>query len=151
MGCDIHTFVEKRNEDTKQWELVKDDVFSLDNYDKEYYKKDKSSVIFGWRNYRMFSILNDVRNSCGIIPMYDTDRGFPDDISKEVEMEYDSCYDHSESYLTSKELIDFDYDKKATENESYRDYLGDLFFTHIEELKSLGNPDEVRVIFWFDN
>lgn len=151
MGCDIHTFVEKRNKETNQWEFVKDDVFSLDDYDKEYFKKEKSSEIFGWRSYRMFSILNNVRNNYGIIPMYDTDRGFPDDISKEVKMEYDSYSNHSESYLTAKELTDFDYDKKATENESYRDCLGDFFFKHLEELKSLGDPDEIRVVFWFDN
>lgn len=151
MGCDIHTFVEKRNKETNQWELVKDDVFSLDDYDKEYYNKEKSNTIFDWRSYKMFSILNDVRNHNGIMPMYDTCRGLPDDVSKEVEDEYESGGIHSESYLTARELIDFDYDKRTTEDESYRDCLGDFFFIHLEELKSLGNPDDIRVVFWFDN
>lgn len=151
MGCDIHTYVEKRNKETNQWELVKDDVFSLDNYEKEYFKKEKSSEIFHWRSYRMFAILNDVRNYDEITPMYDTDRGFPDDVSKDVMGEYDSYYHHSESYLTAQELIDFDYNEKAIEYDTYRDCLGDFFFIHLEELKSLGSPDDLRVVFWFDN
>jgi len=37
---------------------------------------------------------------------------------------------------------------------TYFDYLGGpdgMFFTHVNELAELGNPDDVRVVFWFDN
>jgi hypothetical protein len=75
---------------------------------------------------------------------------------------------HSHSYLTLRELIEFDYDKTfwnrritftgaslAKEGEgtiiSYRENLGEFFFTHLEELKQLGDLDDVRIVFWFDN
>jgi hypothetical protein len=32
-----------------------------------------------------------------------------------------------------------------------RAFLGDHFMSHVEALKSLGEPDDVRVVFWFDN
>lgn len=82
---------------------------------------------------------------------------------------------HSHSWFTLKELIDFDYDKTfwnrrvtkqtspnswngaalAEEGEgviiSYKENLGKSFFEDIELLKTFGNPENVRIIFWFDN
>ncbi len=87
---------------------------------------------------------------------------------------------HSRSHLYLKELLDFDYDKTfwnrritrityredgsvagsngaclAEEGEgeivSYRKNLGDWFFVHLEELKQIGEPENVRIVFWFDN
>jgi hypothetical protein len=104
-------------------------------------------------------------------------RDLPEDVSKEIKKEYEEWgYDaHSASYLTIKELICFDYDKKfwnrrvskqigpnswtgtglAEEGEgeiiSYRENLGEGFFDRLEALKSLGEPDDVRIVFWFDN
>jgi len=88
----------------------------------------------------------------------------------------DNDYDyHSKSHLTLKELTDFNYEKKfwnrrvtkqtapncfngaalAEEGEgktvSYRENLGQDFFDVIEALKDLGKPEDVRVVFWFDN
>jgi hypothetical protein len=31
------------------------------------------------------------------------------------------------------------------------DFLSEMFFQHIEDLKTLGDLDDVRVVFWFDN
>lgn len=83
---------------------------------------------------------------------------------------------HSHSWLTVAELIAFDYDQlfwdrrcmKQTgpnswngasfaENENegeiktYRQHLGVHFFEHLSILSSLGESEDVRVIFWFDN
>ncbi len=81
---------------------------------------------------------------------------------------------HSKSNFTLKELLDFDYDKTfwnrrisrtvgnytngaalAEEGEgetvSYKENLGQGFFDVIETLKGLGKPEDVRIIFWFDN
>lgn len=82
---------------------------------------------------------------------------------------------HSKSHLTLKELTDFDYETKfwnrrvtkqtapncfngaslAEEGEgetvSYRENLGQGFFDVIETLKELGKPEDVRIVFWFDN
>lgn len=86
---------------------------------------------------------------------------------------------HSYSYFLLKELLDFDYEQTfwdrrisrttvtpggctvtngaalAEEGEgeiiTYRDHLGEWFFNDIDYLKALGGPEDVRIVFWFDN
>lgn len=86
---------------------------------------------------------------------------------------------HSHSYITLQELLDFDYyqtfedrrctrvtnfpgggqriDGRAEANEgegeitTFREFLGEGFFDDIAVLQTLGEPDDVRIIFWFDN
>ena len=62
-------------------------------------------------------------------------------------------YIHSASYLTLRELLEFDYDKviefEDYEQDTFRDVLSQWYFVHLSELKKLGEPDEVRIIFWF--
>lgn len=98
--------------------------------------------------------------------------------TKKGEIECDANY-HSLSFLTLKELVDFDYEQTfwdrritrittlpnggklsdgaalAEEGEgeiiTYREHLGESFFKDIDVLKNLGNPQDVRIIFWFDN
>lgn len=103
--------------------------------------------------------------------------GIPHDVSEEVRHDYDKwgANAHSASSLTLRQLIEFDYDKEfwnrrvvkqtgpnswtgagtAEEGEgkvlTYRENLGELFFKHLKELKEIGDPDDVRVVFWFDN
>lgn len=169
MGCDIHSFAERRNKETKKWERVTNH-FSLGEFDKRYYKKEKGDYPFYWRSYSMFAFLADVRNYDHCEPLSEP-KGLPDDISDEVKEEYGEGWDyHSASFLTVKELLDFDYDKTfwnrrvykdgngaslAEEGEgtvvSYRENLGEFFFKHLEELKELGDPEDVRIVFWFDN
>lgn len=170
MGCDIHSFAEVKR--GGKWEKVSDH-FTLDDYDKKYYKKEKGDHPFHWRSYSTFAFLAGVRNYDYCEP-----KGLPDDLSEDVRLEYESWeYDapHSASYLTAKELLDFDYDKKfwnrcitkqtsancwngaalAEDGEgeiiTYRDNLGEWFFKHLEELKKLGEPENVRIVFWFDS
>ena len=110
MGCDIHSFAERRNKQTNKWEKV-EDAFSLDNYDKERLKKDKGENPFDWRSYSMFAFLAGVRNYDHCEQLSEP-KGLPDDISDEVKEEYGEGWDyHSASFLTAKELLDFDYDK----------------------------------------
>lgn len=82
------------------------------------------------------------------------------------------------NHYTLKELLDFDYDKtfenrrtstvyktegggmayngaaKAEEGDgeitTFRDFFGEWFFGDLEILKTLGEPENVRIIFWFD-
>jgi len=86
---------------------------------------------------------------------------------------------HSFSWLSLKELLDFDYSQqfenrryrktiitagggtvvdggaKAAPGEgemvSYRNFLGTSFFECLLQLKMLGAPEDVRIVFWFDN
>ena len=149
MGCDIRSFAEVKRKGN--WEKV-GDHFSLDEYDKKYYKKDKGENPFDWRSYTMFSFLADVRNRGTLKPICEP-KGVPTDLSEEISDEYDSWYEngHSASHLTLKELIDFNYNKISSENETYKDTLGEWFFKHLDELKLLGEPESVRVVFCFDN
>jgi hypothetical protein len=80
---------------------------------------------------------------------------------------------YSRSHIYLSELLAFDYDKQfedlrttkevspnvfngksiAESGEgtmiSYRDFLGETFMKHIEELKELGPPEDVRIVFGF--
>ena len=149
MGCDIHSFAEVKRKGN--WEKV-GNHFSLNYFDKKYYKKDKGENPFDWRNYTMFAFLADVRNRGALKPICEP-KGVPTDLSEEVKDKYESWYEdaHSASYLTLKELTDFDYNKKSNENYTYKEMLGEWFFKHLEELKLLGEPESVRIVFWFDN
>jgi len=174
MGCDIHLFVEIKKEG--KWTKFEEDYFTLDEFDKKYYKKDKGTTPFDWRSYGMFGFLANVRNysHSEFLQEY---RGLPIDCdltSEEKEDIIDSNY-HSHGYLLLSELLAFDYNKNfwdrrvtkqvspngwngaalAEEGEgthpTYKEFLGNFFFTHLEELKQLGNPEDVRIVFYFDN
>jgi len=52
---------------------------------------------------------------------------------------------------THRKNKDFDEDDEC---KTYYDYLGgpdSMFFIHLKELSELGGPDDVRIVFWFDN
>lgn len=193
MGCDIHIWVETKK--SGKWNKFRDEHFTMDEYDQKYYKKEKGHKPFNWRSYSMFAFFAGVRNYDHCEPLSEP-RGFPDDsehLNEWVEDGYsfsgdnlvqrkkmlEDNYDwHSKSYLTLKELWEFDYDKTfwnrrvtkqtgpnswtgaglAEEGEgeiiSYRDNLGESYFTHLNELKELSESpdlDDVRIVFFFDN
>jgi hypothetical protein len=172
MGCDIHSFAEKKV--NGKWERVEEKIFL------------EGTEPFGWRSYSMFAFLADVRNYDYCTPL-SKPKGLPDDseflnelsdydisITHRLYLEGDYDY-HSHSYLTLKELLDFDYDQDfwnrrvtkqigpnswdgaalAEEGEgeiiSYRENLGEGFFKDLETLKTLGDLEEVRIVFYFDN
>ena len=175
MGCDIHSFAERRNKETNKWEKV-EDAFTLDSYDKELMKKDKDEHPFDWHSYSLFAFLADVRNYDHCEPLAEP-KGIPKDVCEEIRSEWERWEGdgHSASFFTAKELSDFDYEKTfwnrrvtkqtapncfngaslAEEGEgtvlTYRENLGEMFFTHLEELKALGEPEDVRIVFWFDS
>ncbi len=157
MGCDIHAFAEVRSKKTGKWS---DDDFRP----------------FDDRNYSLFAFLANVRNYDCCEPIAQP-RGIPDDVSDYVNEEHQTwLFDgHSASHLTLRELLEFDYDKTfwnrrvdkqigpnhwtgaglAEEGEgqviSYRENLGENFFADLKHLATLGEPDDVRIVFWFDN
>jgi len=173
MGCDIHSHAERRV--GGKWEVVKD-AFTLGDFDKEYYNKERGDSPFDWRSYSMYGFLAGVRNYSCCDPIAEP-RGIPDDTTSEVREDYEGWGSdaHTPSFLTAKELLDFDYDKplwnrriskQLSDNvwtgvglaeegegtiESYREFLGEFFFVHLEDLTKLGDPEDVRIVFWFDN
>jgi hypothetical protein len=174
MGCDIHSHVEKQKDDGT-W-LYITGAFPSDKNHKEWYGEYSRNGPFDWRSYGMFGFLADVRNY-SFVPFIAQPRGLPEGLSDQVkkEVEYWEGDGHSHSWLTVKELADFDYgkvfgDRRCTREESpgffngaadagegngekktYRDFLGERFFDDLEVLKSIGEPKRVRVVFWFDN
>jgi hypothetical protein len=154
MGCDIHSYAEKKNAQGK-WEVIPDfEPFECRNY-----------AVFGW--------LADVRNYSGLIPI-SMPRDIPKDASAEVADIFEEwdCDAHTPSWLSVEELLNFDYDatcedlrytKQTGPNSwnggatcepgegkktTYRELFGEYFFNDLEELKKSGAE---RVIFWFDN
>lgn len=192
MGCDIHSFAEVKKDG--QWVKVEKSIF-------EDYGDKKTNNPFSWRNYEVFGFLADVRNYSHCIPL-SKPKGLPNDsmflntllpepqiysyFSNEEKIAYsrkeavEYCTDfHSCSWLSLKELLDFDYDQTfwdrrvtktialptgskiingaalAEEGEgkitTYREHLGEWFFKDLQVLETLGNPEDVRIVFWFDN
>lgn len=192
MGCDIHIFAEIKKEG--KWLRNEKKIFP-DWNDK------KTDTPFDWRSYGMFGFFADVRNYSGT-PVLAEPRGLPNDSeylnalmdkptshnygyfdngvaeTQKQDIECDPNY-HSLSYLTLKELIDFNYDttfedlrytkttrtpsgcvfsngaaiaeKGKVEIKTIKEFLGEGFFDELDRLKTLGEPDDVRIIFYFDN
>jgi len=152
MGCDIHAYVERLN-DAGKWEFVED------------------ADPFDCRSYGIFGFLADVRNySCS--PVIAEPRGLPDGLSAEAQDEYDrwDTDAHTASWLLLSELVAYDYDqpmndRRITRNGdggvtgtpeegtvmTVRDFLGEWYMREIERLAAIGEPERVRVTFWFDN
>lgn len=149
MGCDIHSYAERRNKDGK-WVII------------------PGLAPFNNRDYGIFGFLANVRNYSAVPPIADR-RGFPVDASPQVDKEYlrwagDA---HSASWLSMEELTAFNYDammedRRCTRNndggstcnpgegkaETFREFLGKWFFADLEKLKESGAE---RIVFWFDN
>lgn len=119
MGCDIHIHVEYKhrqfigknakgeNEFCEAWQCG--DYFYLNPYyGFENEKKYNKSEFCEGRNYSRFATLANVRNY-GDTPYISEPRGLPSDVTSEVKADSDAwgCDGHSHSYLTLKELIDF--------------------------------------------
>jgi len=159
------------------------------------------------RNYRAFAILADVRNGYGfagfstgdVLTPISEPRGLPDDMSPELRAKLepktdaednavDGLYlgDHSFSWVTLKELLDYDLDVPVTvggyvTEETARRYretgetpntwaawtpqpgferiewqkpirqMASLIPRLIEEISILGDPQNVRLVFGFDD
>lgn len=157
MGCDIYTYVEKRNL-KNEWDFVKD-------YEP-----------FEFRNYGVFGFLADVRNYSMVTPI-DEPRGVLHDMSQELTEEFESwgmnCYSHS--WLSVRELVEYDYmqavnDRRVTRQVGSNSwdggvtgnpdegmqmtlaaFLGSEFMVDVRILERMSedNLDSVRVVFWF--
>ena len=167
MGCDIHFYVERwtssndysgprdlsDDRDQNLNELLEDvpteyrwvsaDKWELEDsnwhipWDLEYYNN---------RNYYIFSILADVRNSGKVEPL-DYPRGIPNDASIGYLYKCDQWDSdaHSHSYFTLDELLSVDWSQYDS------DYIEELMET-IEKMKEIDDdPLNVRCCFFFDN
>jgi len=164
MGCDIHSHIEVR--EGGKW-LEKTNCLPPDSFRPD----TPRSEPFDWRSYSIFAFLAWVRNYDHCEPISEP-RGVPDDMSPWVKESYETWDSdgHNHSWLSLKELLDFDYDKTfwnrrvmknnnwaslAEEWEgkiiSYRDNLMRWYFDELEAMEKLWKPEDVRIVFWFDN
>ena len=148
MGTDIHMACEVRR--NGKWELVTDKVFKNSWYrlDSEYSweQEEYTNVPYDNRCYNLFAILADVRNGSGFagckIGEYfnpiSTPKGYPEDMCDELKgdinyYDYDErtgllSNEHSASWLTLKELLEYDWNQMhrnygyVSEN-AYRDFI----------------------------
>lgn len=222
MGCDIHLYVERR--ENGQW--VSADKWTEDEWMKEHYPEEARPRVhhddrfYSGRNYDLFAILANVRNGSGfagvitgtgLIPIA-MPRGVPEDVSPEYEAEVESWGSdgHSHSWLTVRELLDYNWDQVTTKigivdldtymklreapdkgpdsycggiagrgvvlwtaaeveeaidtkqeprcthvqmswNDKYRTRVPGFIEETIPKLQALGEPEDVRIVFFFDN
>ena len=124
MDCDIHSFVEKKISKGR-WSKITG-FKSDDYYEKsEYFSSDrflKGDSPLSARNYQQFAILANVRNGRGFAGLDTGDRvepiampkGMPDDVSDDVLNASNEwgCDGHSHSWLTAKEINEYDSEIK---------------------------------------
>ena len=156
MGCDIHSYAERKSTGGGGWEAIKEVPHP-----------------FSWRSYRVFAFLAGVRNYSAVTPISQP-RRFPTDASPEARSDYElwGSDAHTPSWLTVKELNDFDYTQQMEDwrcgrqitprlyseaetcdpgegiQKTYQEFLGDHFFKELDKLNGAGAE---RVVFWFDN
>lgn len=148
MGTDIHMACEVRHDG--KWELVTDKVFKNSWYrpDSEYSwaQEEYTNVPYDSRNYNLFAILADVRNGRGfagvktgeVFNPISTPKGYPADMCDELKGDIDYynfdggagilSNEHSASWLTLKELLDYDWNQMHRDcgyvhENQYRDFI----------------------------
>ena len=110
-----------------------------------------SSNPYSGRNYSLFGALAGVRD-CSMELIVEADRGLPEDVCDEIREEADGwdMDGHSYNYIYLKEIIESSYYKQT--DEELDEYGLIPFFRHtVNELMRLGDPEEIRIVFWFDN
>jgi hypothetical protein len=208
MGCDVHMFVERKNSESNQWEMVRDEFFydySLEKAEeymehnlgltkeesnrmiKKYFKggqpsnkieefvfnkflvdlfSNDSEEIYKYgnklsdprsdqpyhgRNYGLFGVLAGVRD-CSRDMITGGLRGLPDDVSEEI-LGLSNDWDgdgHSHNYLYLNEILDSHYYRMSDEELEENGFTY-FFRTVVNDLLEIGNPDNLRLVFWFDN
>lgn len=118
MGCDIHLYVERRS--NRSWESVEEWELEDGDLNVPYVKRFYTS-----RNYDLFAILANVRNGRGFADTITGEgfnpisepKGLPEDVSYQVRAVSSRWGEdgHSHSYLTLRELFDYDWTQTVTQ------------------------------------
>lgn len=157
MGCDIHVYLEGKLA-SGRWALLD---MPLDEGSCITGISDDETHVFRYggerhQSYPTFAALADVRNDFNITPISEP-RGIPEDSSLFLkDGEFPKCYwldyrdseRHSHSWLTVREILAYDWGKVQQPWMS-----GEPPFLRWvrDKVAPLGDPDELRVVFWFDN
>lgn len=141
IGCDIHVHIEVKMEG--EWR----------HYSNPHVE----------RNYRLFSLMADVRNYKDLEPISQP-KGLPSDVTylTRVDHEHWGVDVHDESYLTIGELIELKYRwKKLNHKNPMNEFLEIVFHTYVFSRGITGwyeypsdnhmDIEDLRIVFWFDN
>ena len=145
MGTDIEMFAEKR--DGFGWKPC----FPLRR--NKFGNPCMTEVYRNDRNYALFRILANVGRltNQGIGPVFPP-RGLPDDLSPELATladfiaDYDS---HNYSWLLLRELLEFPWYEEKHGGRILADHCNYFESRTIPLLQRYGDPDDVRIVFWF--
>ncbi len=155
MGCDIHLFVEKKTKSFIREDRINNLLDIEDNIEGEKWELTNIDLIDD-RSYTVFGVLAGVRNP-RFRPISNI-KLFPDDASIKLRKIYDrDIYNyHSHSYFTLRELESIDWDKYCKEvdiihPEVFRYQISDIFKNMKIMSENCSNPDDIRMVFWFDN
>ena len=168
MGCDIHMYVEIKSTTNINTNWRCGDYFRV--YDPLAEDLTMTRVeLYSDRDYSLFAVLADVRNSY-LIDYISEPKGLPDDVTEYVKREYGAWGNdaHSCSYFTLQELIDYHDEHKPQDLMGY-----DVLKPLIDKLKQRANEldliwdfewnnsltsgvaynkaSRIRIVFWFDN
>lgn len=198
MGCDIHVRIECRDGMGNWHKVPFHTQYDVDCPSKYSPVEENSILVDGLnrRNYNFFAVLANVRNETWSdrIPPIAEPRGLPSDLSGRG-VDADGCHmgsdydwefgDHSLSYITLQELLDYSWDQiiinrgfvsdefvngwdGKTPPSSYAGWSNrgqqvewqntvkgmvgaHIFESIIPTLRQLGDPEDVRLVFGFDN
>lgn len=175
MGCDIHLMAQRKTE--SGWETAECPRDVADEWireqhekrpDDEWYAARIKHAWFNDRYYALFAALAGVRNGFGfagipthqpLVPISEP-RGLPDDLLAVAadDHELPDGYwlgDHSHSWLTLREVLDYDWDRELVwpdgSTTPLRECVGDFLTRTVPALRSVGEPDDVRIVFGFDS
>ena len=156
MGCDIHSYAEKKVGD--KWEVI---PYLIDE------------TFLYWRSYRVFGWLAGVRNYFDVTSIAPV-RGIPIDASSEVreKLEEWGLDAHTASWISLDEFLAFDYNSPVEDCRvtrqiasgvwsggktcpkgqgqvmTWKEFLGGDVIADLQKLQEGGAE---RIIFWFDN
>lgn len=163
MGCDIHSLAEKRskyNDEPHEWRPILEPLFKSNYYNDGgpigAWNKPYVLAPYETRNYEVFSVLSNTRNGRGITPI-DEPRGYPDDMHEVTRwyLEEVDPIDHSPSWLTIDEILDYPWDKVESSyhpGQTLVDSAAELL-ENVELLKKYAEDEncEVRIVFGYDS
>ena len=110
MGCDIHLYIEVR----KDGKWTSADRWTRDTYAPPGVERMTVDYDHNWftdRNYELFAILAGVRGEAAPIA---EPKGFPEDASELLKIEYAEGGDHTPTWYTLRELMDADWEAPVT-------------------------------------
>lgn len=155
MGCDIHLYVEKKEygygEDSNKFVWISLDKWTEQGeYDNIYLDVHYKDRLYRDRNYNLFCALSGATSHrFNNAPNFMPAKGIPNDCSKLISnaIKHWEGDGHSHSYLTLKELREFDWSSYGNTCDEFRlDTLQKLGI-----LKESMTDEDIRIVFFFDN